>query len=135
MNIDEAIDRLSNCHPITKEDKEVFDLAVESMKFTRDFLPLGASPERMKHALNLLNSLDYIFSNMKTTENPNHIETIGKTEDDFSTEALVNKMCKSEDDHEWECCGISTVGSNYRCKKCYAYKTVPCNHHLSSVTI
>lgn len=66
MNIDDAINRLSNCHPITQEDKEVFEYAVDCMKFTRDFLPLEASPERMKHALNLLNSLEYVFRNTKT---------------------------------------------------------------------
>lgn len=43
-------------------------------------------------------------------------------EDSPSTETLVNKMCVSEDDHEWECTGISTGGSTYRCKKCFAHK-------------
>ena len=45
-----------------------------------------------------------------------------------STETLVNKRCTSEEDHEWECCGISTIGSDYMCKKCGAYKTVPINY-------
>lgn len=45
--------------------------------------------------------------------------------DDVMDDSLTNKICQSESDHEWECCGISTVGSNYRCKKCGAYKTVP----------
>lgn len=36
-----------------------------------------------------------------------------------------NTVCKSDFDHEWECCGVSTNGSNYRCKKCYAHKFVP----------
>ena len=62
MNIDKAIDRLSNCHPITEEDKEVFECAVNCMEFARDFLPLNATPERMQHAINLLNSLEYIRS-------------------------------------------------------------------------
>ena len=48
--------------------------------------------------------------------------------DSFSTETLINKMCASEEDHEWECCGISTIGSDYRCKKCGVYKTVPINY-------
>ena len=56
-------------------------------------------------------------------------------EDDSSAETLVNRMCQSEDDHEWECCGISTAGTDYRCKKCYAHKTVPCEYHPLSVTI
>ena len=40
-------------------------------------------------------------------------------------EAFTNKTCASEEDHEWVCCGMSTAGSNYVCKKCYAHKTVP----------
>ena len=41
-------------------------------------------------------------------------------------ESLINKVCESEEDHEWECCGVSTVGTTYRCKKCHIYKTYPC---------
>lgn len=37
----------------------------------------------------------------------------------------INRMCQSESDHEWECTGRSTVGTNYMCRKCYAQKTVP----------
>lgn len=62
MNINDAIDRLSNCHPITTEDKEAFELAVDCMKFARDFIPLSATPERMEHALNLLNALEYVLN-------------------------------------------------------------------------
>ena len=40
-------------------------------------------------------------------------------------ENFTNKTCQSEDDHEWELCGMSTGGSNYICKKCRAYKVVP----------
>ena len=29
-------------------------------------------------------------------------------------------------DHEWECTGMSTGGSSYRCRKCYATKTEVC---------
>lgn len=39
--------------------------------------------------------------------------------------AAVNKMCQSESDHEWECTGMSTAGTTYTCRKCYAQKTVP----------
>lgn len=63
MNIDDAIFRLRSCHPITEEDKETFECAIHCMEFTRDFLPLEASPDRMKHALNLMNSLEYVFKN------------------------------------------------------------------------
>lgn len=59
MDFNEAIDRLKSYHPLTDEDKEVFGLAADCMRFTRDFLPLDASPERMKQAMNLLNSLEY----------------------------------------------------------------------------
>ena len=40
-------------------------------------------------------------------------------------EAFANKMCVEESDHEWEYCGISTVGTTYICKKCHARKTYP----------
>lgn len=60
IGIDGAIEMLSHAHPITKEYEEAFRCAVECMKFTRDFLPLNATPERMKHALNLLNAIEYI---------------------------------------------------------------------------
>lgn len=44
---------------------------------------------------------------------------------DVMDDSLTNKICQSESNHEWEFYGISTVGSNHRCKKCGAYKTVP----------
>ena len=37
--------------------------------------------------------------------------------------AKAVEKCKSECDHEWECTGISTAGTTYMCKKCYAQKT------------
>lgn len=49
-----------------------------------------------------------------------------ETTNDFSTAMAVNKICQSEFDHKWECCGISTIGTTYICKKCNAYKTLPC---------
>lgn len=45
--------------------------------------------------------------------------------DDYSGTTLTNKVCKSELDHEWECCGVSTGGSTYRCRICGEYKTEP----------
>ena len=63
MTIDDAILSLSNYHPITREIDEVFNIAIHCMKFTRDFMPLGATPERMTHALNLLNSFEYAMGN------------------------------------------------------------------------
>lgn len=37
----------------------------------------------------------------------------------------TNQVCQSEEDHKWECCGVSTAGSDYRCKKCGEYKHIP----------
>lgn len=51
-----------------------------------------------------------------------------KFKDDIAKHMLTketNKTCKSEEDHEWECCGMSTVGSSYVCKKCGEYKFEP----------
>jgi hypothetical protein len=51
-------------------------------------------------------------------------------------EAFANKMCVEESDHEWECCGISTVGTDYICKKCGTHKTYPHDYNDKiSVTI
>ena len=44
----------------------------------------------------------------------------------------TNIMCQSEEDHQWECCGISTAGSSYRCKICGEYKSVPITSSESS---
>lgn len=38
-------------------------------------------------------------------------------------ESFANKMCESDEDHEWECTGVSTEGIRYRCKKCFARRT------------
>lgn len=38
---------------------------------------------------------------------------------------LINKMCQSDQDHEWECTGMSSAGSSYRCRKCGMYKSYP----------
>ena len=54
--------------------------------------------------------------------------------DDSLKEVLANKMCVEESDHEWECCGISTTGSNYMCKKCHAYKTIPFEYQPITIT-
>lgn len=40
-------------------------------------------------------------------------------------DAIINKICQSESDHEWECTGISTAGTTYTCRKCNAQKSVP----------
>lgn len=48
-----------------------------------------------------------------------------KVKRDFIDYVTVNKTCKSESDHEWECIGISTLGTTYMCMKCNARKTIP----------
>lgn len=63
MNIDEAIIKFQSYHPITKEDEEAFRIATDCIKFTRDFVLLGATPERMENALHLLNALEYAMGN------------------------------------------------------------------------
>lgn len=40
-------------------------------------------------------------------------------------DTATNKTCQSESEHEWECVGMSTAGTEYVCRKCYARKTVP----------
>ncbi len=75
MNIDDVIKRFKSYHPITEEDKEAFECAINCMEFTKDFLPLNATPERVEHALNLMNSLEYIFNNAnKCTMNVNDLK-------------------------------------------------------------
>lgn len=63
-------------------------------------------------------------------------DAIDEVEKEYIKEVLANKMCVEESDHEWECTGSSTAGTTYRCKKCYATKTYPCNFNSEiSVTI
>ena len=52
---------------------------------------------------------------------------------DYLKEALTNQICKSEEDHEWECRGMSTAGSDYVCKKCHAHKFAPYTSSSSSL--
>lgn len=68
MDIDEVIKKFSSYHPITREDENAFDIAIDCMKFTRDFLPLNATPDRMKHALSILNAMEYVLNNEKIRE-------------------------------------------------------------------
>lgn len=43
----------------------------------------------------------------------------------YSKETMTNQTCKSEEDHEWYCCGMSTGGNHYRCIKCGEFKIEP----------
>ena len=53
-----------------------------------------------------------------------------------SIKVVTNKICETESDHEWECIGVSTAEFTFRCKKCYATKTYPCNFNSEiSITI
>jgi hypothetical protein len=47
------------------------------------------------------------------------MEDVKKVVDD----AFANKMCESDEDHEWECTGVSTEGLHYTCRKCCACRT------------
>jgi hypothetical protein len=51
------------------------------------------------------------------------IEDVINYEKDFNN--ISNIFCKSEEDHEWECVGVSTEGSENRCRKCGVYKFEP----------
>ena len=42
--------------------------------------------------------------------------------------------CQSDADHEWECVGVSTAGTTYQCKKCYAQKNLPFTSSTYSTT-
>ena len=48
-----------------------------------------------------------------------------KYSDLFKSPTTTNKICETEEDHQWECCGVSTAGYDYRCKICGEYKTIP----------
>lgn len=65
MNIDDVIERFCSYHPITVEDRESFQCAIDCMRFARDFIPLGASPERVKQALNLLDCIERAIGNVE----------------------------------------------------------------------
>ena len=43
----------------------------------------------------------------------------------YSKETITNQTCKSSEDHEWYCCGMSTEGNHYRCIKCGEFKLEP----------
>lgn len=53
---------------------------------------------------------------------------------DYLMKTPMNKICESESDHQWECCGMSTAGFDYRCKICGTYKTEPIKSQ-ESITI
>ena len=104
MNIDEAIKKFSSYHPITIEDQEAFNIAIDCMKFTIDFLPLNATPERMKHAINLLNSLEYALSNTETKEELTLTSIINKKDniiDDRIQKALNIAWDNGTIDGDW----------------------------------
>lgn len=52
-------------------------------------------------------------------------DAIGNDIKEYIKTDLINKVCESEEDHEYECCGMSTEGSSYMCKKCGKYKFEP----------
>lgn len=50
--------------------------------------------------------------------------------DDAIDSSLIEaiRMCASEADHDWEPCGISSAGDNYRCRKCGMTKIYPSSY-------
>lgn len=54
--------------------------------------------------------------------------------DDAMDKSLIEaiKLCVSESDHDWECCGLSSGGDEYRCRKCGARKTFPLSYSTST---
>ena len=59
MSIEDAISRLKTYTPITEEDKATFEIAINALTFAKDFV--GMNAEKMKHAMNLMDSLEYII--------------------------------------------------------------------------
>lgn len=66
--IDGAIARLQSYTPITEEDKATFEIAINALKFAKDFTEIDATPEKMKHAITLMNELEYIFGQSTVKE-------------------------------------------------------------------
>lgn len=94
----------------------------------RQFISLKRFGEAKKDTVNEIKLLN--DKNKKLAEENEALKVLLKNQldkvaDNPLTEVPVNKMCVEESDHEWECCGISTVGTTYRCRKCHAYKTYP----------
>ena len=50
-------------------------------------------------------------------------------------EEFATNLGSTQCNHEWECDGINTGGSHYRCKKCGSTKTVPYNPDQYGTTI
>ena len=51
----------------------------------------------------------------------------------FKSPTITNEICKSEEDHQWECCGVSTAESTYQCKICGKMKHEPVQHQSGMV--
>lgn len=63
-------------------------------------------------------------------------DAIEDKEKEYLESVFTNKICKEESDHEWECIGISTAGTYYKCKKCHVSKIYPAEYNDKiSVTI
>lgn len=58
VSIDDAIKRLESYTPITEEDKATFDVAIDALKFAKDFV--GMNPEKIEYAMKLMDALEYI---------------------------------------------------------------------------
>ena len=71
-----------------------------------------------------------------STVNERFQKTFDEQMDDMKKvvdDAPIILECMCDEDHEWECTGISTEGIYYRCKKCNATKVYPTSIDLSSL--
>lgn len=50
-------------------------------------------------------------------------------------ESITNKVCKSEEDHEWEWASASTAENKFKCKKCGAWRIIPCEYNITTTTL
>lgn len=58
ISIEDAIKRLQSYIPMTEEDKATFETSISALNFAKDFV--GMNPEKMKHAMDLMDALEYI---------------------------------------------------------------------------
>ena len=54
--------------------------------------------------------------------------------DDHSAKTPTNKVCKSEEDHEWEWTSSYIASNHFICKKCGAHRTYPYDYSITTTT-
>ncbi len=53
---------------------------------------------------------------------------------EYIKSTLINKVCESEEDHEWEWVLASTAENTFRCKKCGACRVYPIDYNITTTT-